>query len=194
MYMVDYQDNFMSVISSVEFQRNLGLYQDKALAEPVTITKNGRKRLVLLSVNEYERLKDHHGGSDTTISSGDTPVLGKAALTKPLRESLTPYASAIKTAFVYGSVAKGTDTARSDIDLMVIGDNLNFSSLYSAAQNAELRLGRKVNPTFLSIEEWQRKASQKGSFVRKLSTLPKIFLIGSEKELQAWASKNSTTS
>jgi prevent-host-death family protein len=47
----------MSVVTSAEFQRNLGLYQDKALAEPVTITKNGRERLVLLSVEEYQRLK-----------------------------------------------------------------------------------------------------------------------------------------
>ncbi len=47
----------MSKITSVEFQRNLGLYQDKALQEPVTITKNGRERLVLVSVEEYERLK-----------------------------------------------------------------------------------------------------------------------------------------
>ena len=47
----------MSKITSAEFQRNLGRYQDKALAEPVTITKNGRERLVLLSVEEYERLK-----------------------------------------------------------------------------------------------------------------------------------------
>jgi prevent-host-death family protein len=47
----------MSTVSSAEFQRNLGLYQDKALAEPVTITKNGRDRLVLLSVEEYQRLK-----------------------------------------------------------------------------------------------------------------------------------------
>lgn len=47
----------MATVSSAEFQRNLGLYQDKALSEPVTITKNGRERLVLLSVDEYQRLK-----------------------------------------------------------------------------------------------------------------------------------------
>jgi len=47
----------MSVVTSAEFQRNLGVYQDKALAQPVTITKNGRERLVLLSVEEYQRLK-----------------------------------------------------------------------------------------------------------------------------------------
>lgn len=45
------------MVTSAEFQRNLGLYQDRALAQPVTITKNGRERLVLLSVEEYQRLK-----------------------------------------------------------------------------------------------------------------------------------------
>lgn len=47
----------MTIVSSVEFQRNIGLYQDKALAEPVTITKDGRERLVLLSADEFHRLK-----------------------------------------------------------------------------------------------------------------------------------------
>jgi len=47
----------MSTVTSPEFQRNVGLYEDRALAEPVTITKNGRERLVLLSVEEYQRLK-----------------------------------------------------------------------------------------------------------------------------------------
>ena len=47
----------MPTITLVEFQRNGSLYEDKALAEPVTITKNGRERLVLLSIEEYQRLK-----------------------------------------------------------------------------------------------------------------------------------------
>lgn len=47
----------MPIVSSAEFQRHLGLYQDKAMAEPVTITRNGRERLVLLSVEEFQRLK-----------------------------------------------------------------------------------------------------------------------------------------
>jgi len=47
----------MSKITSVEFRRNVGLYEEKARDEPVTITKDGRERLVLLSIEEYERLK-----------------------------------------------------------------------------------------------------------------------------------------
>jgi prevent-host-death family protein len=47
----------MITISSVEFQRNFGHYQDTALREPVTVTRNGRERLVVVSVEEYRRLK-----------------------------------------------------------------------------------------------------------------------------------------
>jgi predicted nucleotidyltransferase len=111
-------------------------------------------------------------------------VIKTMALTEPLRASLEPYADRIKAAFVYGSVAKNTDTARSDIDLMVIGDALSYSDLYTALQNVEDALHRKVSPTFLSIKDWRRKVSEKGSFISKVNMLPKIFVIGSEKDLQ----------
>ena len=104
-------------------------------------------------------------------------------LAEPIRKSFQPYAGAIKVAFVYGSVAKGTDTAQSDIDLMVIGDGLNYSDLYTAAQSTEDELRRKVNPLFLSFNNWQRKASERGSVVSRINSSPKIFIIGSEKDL-----------
>jgi len=47
----------MITISSAEFQRNFGRYQDVALTEPVAITRNGWERIVVLSVDEYQRLK-----------------------------------------------------------------------------------------------------------------------------------------
>lgn len=47
----------MITVSSAEFQRNFGVYQDKALTEPVTITRNGRERIVMVSADEYRRLK-----------------------------------------------------------------------------------------------------------------------------------------
>ena len=111
-------------------------------------------------------------------------VIKTVALTVPLRKSLEPYSDKIKTAFVFGSVAKGTDTADSDIDLMVVGNDLNYSELYSASQDVETTLRRKVNPTFLSPKDWQRKVSEKGSFISKINALPKIFVFGSEKDLR----------
>jgi len=47
----------MDTVSSADFQRNLGQIQDRALVEPVMVTRNGRERLVLLSADEYRRLK-----------------------------------------------------------------------------------------------------------------------------------------
>jgi prevent-host-death family protein len=47
----------MITVTSAEFQRNFGLYQDKALTEPVAVTRNGRERIVVISAEEYRRLR-----------------------------------------------------------------------------------------------------------------------------------------
>lgn len=111
-------------------------------------------------------------------------VVKTVALTEPLRIALAPYADKIKSAFVFGSVARGTDTARSDIDLIVIGNELSYADLYTALQNAETMLRRKVSPIFLSPDEWRRKASRKDSVIGRISTQPKISIIGSDDDLE----------
>ena len=47
----------MQKVTSREFQRNFGRYRDEALKSPLSITHNGRDRLVIMSADEYERLK-----------------------------------------------------------------------------------------------------------------------------------------
>lgn len=112
-------------------------------------------------------------------------VLKTVALQESFKKALEPYADKIRTAFIYGSVANETDTAQSDIDLMVIGEDLNYSDLYTTLQHVEDRLLRKVNPTFLSTKEWKRRSSQDGSFVKKLKGRPKLFVLGSQSDLRA---------
>jgi predicted nucleotidyltransferase len=111
-------------------------------------------------------------------------VLKTVGLAEPLRQSLTRHADNIRAAFVYGSVAKGTDTARSDIDLMVIGDDLSCSDLYAGLQKAEKMLQRTVNPTLLSFDDWRRKLNTKDSVIAKINAQPKLFIIGSEGDLK----------
>lgn len=121
-------------------------------------------------------------------------VLKTVGLTEPLRQSLAACIGKIKAAFVYGSVAKGADTASSDVDLMVIGDDLTYTDLYAGLQKAEDILRRPVNPTFLSFDEWRRKVSTKDSVIAKINAQPKLFVIGSETDLKTWANKNSKIS
>jgi predicted nucleotidyltransferase len=139
----------------------------------------------LVSVERIGNQKHYRANHASPIFEELQRLVAKTVgLSEPLRKVLEPYSDQIKTAFVYGSVAKGTDTARSDIDLMVIGDELDYSKLYAALQNAETLLRRKVSPTFLSSQDWRRKVSRKGSFISKLSGLPKIFIFGSESDLK----------
>lgn len=112
-------------------------------------------------------------------------VLKTAGVAGTLAEALRPHAGNLQAAFVFGSVAKGSDTAASDIDVLVIGDDLDYSGLYTSLQGAESKLHRKVNPLFLTREDWRRKVSRKDSFVQRISVQPKIFIVGSERALHS---------
>jgi predicted nucleotidyltransferase len=109
-------------------------------------------------------------------------VLKTVGLADVLRGALAPLAARIGVAFVYGSVAKGSDTARSDIDLMVVGDRIEYGDIFRVAAEAEQTLGRKVNPTVLSRRELERESRDDGFHSRVLAQ-PKIFVIGSANEL-----------
>jgi predicted nucleotidyltransferase len=76
-----------------------------------------------------------------------------AGLLGPLSEALAPLATQIRAAFVYGSVAIGAESAESDIDLMVLAEELEYQVLFEAQQPAEQALARRVNPTLMSPEE-----------------------------------------
>jgi predicted nucleotidyltransferase len=105
-------------------------------------------------------------------------------MVEPIRAALEPFRKDIDLAFVYGSVAKGTDTAKSDIDLMVFAHHTGYSEIFGALQKAEKILMRPINPNLTNIQEWQHKFSEKNSFVRKVAQQPKLFIFGTENELK----------
>ncbi|WP_374383005.1 nucleotidyltransferase domain-containing protein [Dongia sp.] len=112
-------------------------------------------------------------------------VLKTVGVIEPIRIALAPYQPAIKSAFVYGSVAKGIDTAKSDIDLMILADDLSYADTFSALQAAETTLARPINPNLMSVEAWKSKANVRNSFIAKVLRQPKLFVFGTEDELRA---------
>lgn len=104
-------------------------------------------------------------------------------LAEPLRQALAPLAAQIKAAFVYGSIAKKQDSARSDIDLMLVSDTLTFGDTYLALDAASKSLGREVNPTILTVQDFAKRRQEEGSFVSRVLEQPKIWLIGGEDDL-----------
>lgn len=100
-----------------------------------------------------------------------------------LREALLPLEGYIVAAFIYGSVARKTDTANSDIDLMLIAGGLDYPQVVEAISEAEQDLQRRVNPVLYTSEEWHRKLAEDSGFVRRVAEHPKVFILGSEDAL-----------
>jgi len=92
--------------------------------------------------------------------------------------AVEPLAPKVDAAFIYGSVAKGTDKAKSDIDVMLVGKNLTLSKVLELVVPLEAQLGRKINPTLLTSAEFKRRRADRDSFVNRVLAQPTIPLIG----------------
>jgi len=112
-------------------------------------------------------------------------ILKTSGLADVVREALEAVAPQLSAAFIYGSVAKGQDTASSDIDLMVVSETLTYGDLFGALEQAGQRLGRPVNPTICTREELSRRMAEDSSFVRRVLKQSKLWIIGGEDDLGA---------
>jgi predicted nucleotidyltransferase len=100
-----------------------------------------------------------------------------------IKEALESIADRIRVAFVFGSVAAGTETSASDVDVMVVGDNLSLTDVVSAIAGAQREIGREINPSVYPPEEFCRKLAEGRHFVSSVVAGRKIFLIGDAREL-----------
>ena len=110
-------------------------------------------------------------------------VLKTVGLAEPLRDALKPLSSAIRAAFVYGSVAQAADRSGSDIDLMVISDSLTYADLFGALERVAKRVGRQVNPTVYTVAEFSKRTREENAFMTRVLEQPKVWILGSEHDL-----------
>ena len=137
----------------------------------VTVTRSGNQK-------HYQARRD-----SPVFEELHSLIVKTVGVAEPLRQALARKARAIRAAFVYGSVAKGTDRARSDIDLMVISDSLRYPDLFEALQATEAVLGRTVNPTVMTVAQWRAKRARADSFAARVAGQPRVFVIGSDDDL-----------
>lgn len=191
--------NFADALFSKVKQRVLGrLYgqPDRAFStnELIRLTQMGtgavQRELIrllsagLITVNQIGNQKCYQANRDTPLFQELRSIVLKTfGLADLLREALVPIASRIQTAFIYGSIASQQETASSDIDIMIIGDNITYGDLFETFSEIEVQLGRKTNPTFYSPTDWVKKLEAENHFVIEVMSQPKIFLIGSEDGL-----------
>ena len=90
---------------------------------------------------------------------------------------------AICSAFIFGSIADGSDKAESDIDLMVVGE-IGLRSVSRLLQGLSETVGREINPFILTPNEFIKRKSEIEPFISKVLASPKLFVIGDENDLK----------
>ena len=144
------------------------------------------KRLVssgLLTVRRIGKQKHYQANPDSPVFAELRGlVLKTVAMVEPIRQALEPLANQIALAVIYGSVAKGADTAASDIDLLIVADQLTLEDVYSALAPVEKDLDRKISPALYTSKEFADRKAAGNAFLTGVLAGEHLVLIGTEDE------------
>lgn len=105
-----------------------------------------------------------------------------AGLADVLKEALADLSGRIALALVFGSVARGEEGPRSDVDVLLVGE-IGFAEVVRALHEAQARIGREINPVVLSPAEFRQKASGGDAFLVEVLGNEKLYLMGDEHDL-----------
>ena len=137
----------------------------------------------LVTVKRIGKQKHYQANPDCPVFAELCALVRKTvAMVEPIRRALAPLADEIGFALIYGSVVKGTDTASSDIDLLVVADNLTLEALYSALAPVEANLDRKISPTLYTRKEFDDRRDAGNPFLTRVLGGEHLMLMGSEDD------------
>jgi predicted nucleotidyltransferase len=140
----------------------------------------------LITGRRVGRQKHYQANRDSPLFEELAGIVRKTVgLAGPLRQALMPLERQIAAAFVYGSVAKKQDTTRSDIDLMVISDDIGYADIYAALEPWRDALRREVNVTVYTRADSAARRKAGAAFMKRVMEQPKLWIIGSERDLAA---------
>ena len=150
----------------------------KALSDAGILRRTVRDRQVYFQANPecpvFEELK--------------ALIVKTAGVADVLKAALAPLGDRVQIALLYGSMARARQTRDSDVDVLLVGD-VAFREVVAALADAQSRLSREVNPTVYAPDEFQSKLASGHHFLTSVLKTEKVFLIGSERELERLAQK-----
>lgn len=142
------------------------------------------EQAALVTTSRVGNQKHYQANHDAPIFAELRAIVLKTfGVADVLRVALEPLWPQIELAFVYGSLAKGGEHAGSDVDLMVVGALPSNAQLLDTLLPAHARLGRVVNPTLYTVDEFAQRVRDGKSFMLRVLEQPKIFVKGTEHDL-----------
>jgi predicted nucleotidyltransferase len=133
----------------------------------------------LVTISQVGNQKHYQANPDSPIFEELCSLIKKTVgLSEPLKDALESEREKIYLALVYGSVAKKSDNAFSDIDLLIVSDSMMLEDLYVLLSETEKYLKRKINPTLYTKAEFDERLESKNSFIMRVLKGENILLIG----------------
>jgi predicted nucleotidyltransferase len=134
----------------------------------------------LLVVSKQGNQNHYQANADSPIFNELISVVKKTFGIKGLLQvALASMVPQLEQAFIYGSVAKGEEHAGSDVDVMLVGEELSYGEVMELLESVEEQLQRSVNPTLYSPEEFEQRLAEGHNFLTKVMALPRIDLLSS---------------
>jgi predicted nucleotidyltransferase len=99
-----------------------------------------------------------------------------------LKAAIAPLTPQLEQAFIYGSIAKGEEHAGSDVDVMLVGNDLSYSEIMQLLDSVEEQLQRPINPTIFSPVEFSERLAEGQNFLSKVMEQPRIDLLHTQEE------------
>jgi len=137
----------------------------------------------LLTVQKIGNQNHYQANRECPIYEDLANVLRKTSgLNDVLVAALMPLSEKLQSAFVFGSVASGKANAKSDIDLLLIGE-VSYAEIVLMLHPLQEQLGREINPKIFTANEWMKLVQDNGAFAYDVLSKPKLFIIGNEQQL-----------
>lgn len=134
----------------------------------------------LVSVHMHGNQKHYQANRESPLFEELCGIVRKTVgLEEPLRAAVESLPGTVELALIYGSVAKRADTSASDIDLLIVADNLTLEDVYVALSRAEQLLDRRINPTLYTGKEFNQRRARGHPFLKRVMEGPVIVLSGS---------------
>ena len=133
----------------------------------------------LAAVSRAGNRKHYRANRDSPLFDEICSIVRKTmGLEESVRGALEPLADRLHLALLFGSVARGTDTAASDIDLLLVSDDLTLEAVYAALAPVERSLGRRVNPTVYTSAEFDERRKAGAGFLTRILQGPHVVVAG----------------
>ncbi len=133
----------------------------------------------LVTISQVGNQKHYQANPDSPIFEELCSLIKKTiGLVEPLRDALNSCREKLQLALVFGSVAKESENAYSDVDLLIVSDEMTLEDVYVLLSDVEKELARKINPTIYTKAEFETRLQSKNSFLMRVLKGETVLLFG----------------